>query len=167
MKTLILGLGNTLLRDDGVGIRVAQELKKLLPPADGFSVMESSLWGLALIDLILGYDRVIILDAVKTGEYPVGDVHEIKLEKLRGLPKAPSPHYVGLPTLLKLGQELKLDMPSQIRVLGIEVADPYSFGEDFTPELKEVFPRIVSQIHKMINYRGGSDAAADSIHRKS
>jgi len=153
MKTLILGLGNTLLKDDGVAIRVVQELRNHLSTSNGFHIKESSLYGLALIDLILGYDQVIILDAIKTGKYPVGDVHEVEVEELKGLPAAPCPHYTGLPSLLKLGQELKLDTPSQIRVLGIEVADPYSFGEEFTPELKRVFHRITSRILKVLGIK--------------
>ncbi len=140
-----------MIRDDGVGIRVVRELKNHLPSSDNLHIEESSLFGLALIDLILGYDRVIILDAVKTGAHPVGYVHEVGVEELKGLPAAPSPHYTGLPSLLRLSRELKLDAPTQMQVLGIEVADPYSFGEEFTPELKEVFPRIVHRILEIIN----------------
>jgi hydrogenase maturation protease len=162
MKTLILGLGNTLLGDDGVGILLARELEKVLSPSNGFTVMESSLWGLALIDLILGFDHVIILDAIKTGKYRVGNVHEIKVADFTGLSSASTPHFVGLPTVLRLGQELGLDVPSQISVIGIEVNDPYSFGENLTPELKKNFPRILHQILRILQDESESRKATAS-----
>jgi hydrogenase maturation protease len=150
MKTLVLGLGNTLLGDDGVGILVTRELEKALSPSNGYTVMESSLWGLALIDLILGYDHVIILDAIKTGRCPCGTIREIHLTDFTGLFDVSTPHFVGLPTVLKLGQQLGLNVPSQITVIGIEVSDPYSLSEDLTPQLKRVFPRIVDRIMRKI-----------------
>ncbi|GAH17016.1 unnamed protein product [marine sediment metagenome] len=64
MKTLILGLGNPILSDDGVGFCVAGELRGRLSQQE-VTVMETSMTGLSLLDLLAGYDRAIIIDAIQ------------------------------------------------------------------------------------------------------
>ncbi len=66
MKTLVLGLGNDILCDDGAGLYVARELKKTLANRKDFSVAEASLAGLGLLDLLAGYDKAIVIDAIQT-----------------------------------------------------------------------------------------------------
>ena len=63
MNTLILGIGNLILTDDGVGIKIAQRLKEERPELE---VVETGEAGLTLLDLITGYDRLIIIDSIKT-----------------------------------------------------------------------------------------------------
>lgn len=65
MKTLILGLGNTILSDDGVGIRIIEELQSRISDPD-ITVSETNVSGLSLLDIIIGYDKVIIVDAIQT-----------------------------------------------------------------------------------------------------
>ena len=77
MKTLVLGLGNTLLKDDGVAIRIIQSLEPTLA-SQGIEARTSNLSGLALIDEILGYERVIVVDAVKSGQHKIGEIFLIK-----------------------------------------------------------------------------------------
>ena len=62
-KTLVMGVGNPILKDDGVGIHAVRELKKTLT---GVDYLEESLSGLELIEQFRGYDRIVIIDAVKT-----------------------------------------------------------------------------------------------------
>ena len=65
MKTLVLGLGNPILSDDGVGLRVARAVESQLSQQE-ITVMETSMGGLSLLDLLTGYDRAIIIDAIQT-----------------------------------------------------------------------------------------------------
>lgn len=62
MKTVILGLGNPILTDDAIGIRIAQKLKEKKPKLE---VIETSEAGMALLDLITGYDKFIIIDSMR------------------------------------------------------------------------------------------------------
>ena len=68
MKTIILGLGNPILSDDGVGNRVALELEDKLAQRQDVTVIETSMSGLSLIDMLAGYDKAIIVDAIQTTE---------------------------------------------------------------------------------------------------
>ena len=77
MKTLILGLGNPILSDDSVGFRVVQGLRANFSCPD-LTLMESSTSGLGLLDLITGYDKVIIIDAIKTGSGQAGEIYKIE-----------------------------------------------------------------------------------------
>jgi len=130
MKPLILGLGNDLISDDAIGIIAARRLhKKLSGRAD---VVESSLHGLALLDLFIGYDRAVIIDAIITGRVPPGTVMEMKPEDLRSSP-APSPHYTGLPEMVLLAEQMQIDFPRDIKILAVEISDNLTFGKGPTP----------------------------------
>ena len=74
MKTLILGLGNPLVTDDSVGLRVAEELKPLLADRTDVEVSEDYWGGLRLMERMIGFDRAIVIDAIQTGA-PPGTIH--------------------------------------------------------------------------------------------
>ena len=98
MNPLVLGLGNDLLCDDGVGLVAARRLAETID--DRADVVTSSLHGLALIDYFIGYERAVVVDAVQTGLHPPGTVIEMDMADLRAVP-GPSPHYSGLPEARK------------------------------------------------------------------
>jgi hydrogenase maturation protease len=81
MKTLVLGLGNPVLSDDGVGIRIARRLEDRVDQRE-VTVMEASQAGLSILDLLAGYDRAIIVDAVQTVGGEAGQVHHFSPEVL-------------------------------------------------------------------------------------
>jgi hydrogenase maturation protease len=125
MRTLVLGLGNELLADDAVGLLAARALKREF---DGhIDVIESSESGLALLDHLVGYDRAIILDAIRTGRCPAGEILEYTVDDLRHV-AAPSPHYAGIPELLELARRLGLDFPADLRIIAIEAENLHEIG---------------------------------------
>jgi hydrogenase maturation protease len=73
VKILVLGVGNPILSDDGVGIHVARELKKR--KAKGIDVEELAASGLEFLDVVRGYDKVIIIDAIQTKGGKPGELH--------------------------------------------------------------------------------------------
>ena len=151
MKTIILGLGNPILSDDGVGNRVAQELEDKLAQRQDVAVMETSLSGLSLIDLLAGYDKAIIVDAIQTKEGAVGQIYRLAPDAFNNTRHASSPHDVNFATALELGSKLGIAMPKQIVVYAIEVADTSNFGEEFTPKVKRAIPKCVERIIKELN----------------
>jgi hydrogenase maturation protease len=125
MKTLVLGLGNELLSDDGVGILAVRQLKQEYKGrAD---IVESSLSGLALLDFFIDYDRAIIVDAIQTGKHQPGEIIQLSPRDLDKV-IAPSPHYSGLPEILALAKELNLSFPAEIIIYAMEVIDPHTIG---------------------------------------
>ena len=125
MRTLVLGLGNELAADDAVGLLVARAVRE--QGADAADVIETSASGMALIEIFDGYDRAIVVDSIRTGRNPPGTITELTLEQI-GHVVAPSLHQAGLPELAAVAERLGLKFPSEIRVLAVEVQDPYTLG---------------------------------------
>jgi len=142
MKTLVLGLGNPILSDDGAGIRVAQEVgKKLNDPQ--ITVAETSEAGLRLLDSIVGYDKVIIIDAVQTEKGQAGQIYRMEPQDFSSAKYLSSPHQINLATALELGNVLNLAMPQKITIFAIEAEDITSFSEKCTPEVEQAIPELV------------------------
>src|SRR4030042_1437900 len=151
MKTLILGLGNPILSDDGVGNRIAQELEGKLSQRQGVTVQETSMSGLSLIDLLAGYDKAIIVDAIQTAEGNPGEIYRLNSDAFNNTRHASSPHDVNFATALELGNKLGIAMPKQIVIYAIEVDDISTFSEEFTPRVKQAIPKCVKTIIKELN----------------
>jgi len=144
MKTLVLGLGNPILTDDGVGIRVAKELEHRLDHE--VTVLETSLAGLDVLDLLAGYDRAIIIDAIQTVGGRAGEIYQLDREAFAATRHAASVHDVNFATALELGKKLGLALPSRIEIFAIEAADTSRFSEECTPKVTEAIPLCVEMI---------------------
>lgn len=146
MRTLVLGLGNPILRDDGVGIRVARGLQPLLAGRPGVDVDEDFWGGLRLMERMIGYDRAIVIDAMAPG----GEPGRIRILAPDSAPtqRSASAHDVNLPTALELGREAGAHLPAtdQILLIGIETADVLHFGETCTPEVEAAVPRAMDAV---------------------
>ena len=145
MKTLVLGLGNPILSDDGVGVRIAERLQDKVDQRE-VTVMEASLAGLSILDLLAGYDRAIIVDAIQTAEGKAGQVYRLSPDVLDTTRHAASPHDMGVGTALELGSRLGLALPKQMVIFGVEVADVGTFSEECTAEVREAIPICVEMI---------------------
>ena len=144
-RLLILGLGNDILCDDAVGLHVARELRRRLAGLNSVIVAETAEMGLSLLDFIVGYHTLILIDAVQTGQAPPGFLHELDETSLKALPGG-SPHFLGVGEVLALGCRLGLAMPGQIRIFAIEVADPYTVSTRMTSALEHALPGLVAHI---------------------
>lgn len=100
MKTLILGLGNPILGDDGVGLLIAGLVGKQLPPNMLIEVGQETCGGLRLMERLAGFDKAIIVDAIHTGTHPPGTLHHLKLNDINTQHSA-SVHDVNLPTAIQ------------------------------------------------------------------
>lgn len=144
-RTLVLGLGNDLLADDAIGLRVVREARRCSPKSESLCFSETAEMGLALLDLTSGFERVIIVDAIQSAAAPAGFVHELQLEDLRCLPTF-SPHFLGIPEVLALGRELGFPMPQRVKIFAVEVADPFTVSTQMTPAVEAALPGIVEII---------------------
>jgi len=155
MKTLVVGLGNPILSDDGVGLRVAEELKARLDRRE-VTVVETSMAGLSFLDLLAGYDRAIIIDAIQTVGGKAGQIYRLDSGALDVTRHAASPHDIDFATALELGNRLGMALPQQIVVFAIEVADASTFSEGCTPRVERAIPICVKMIIQEL--KGGSNA---------
>ena len=146
MKTLILGLGNPLVTDDSVGLRVAAELKTLLAGRPDIEVTEDYRGGLQLMERMIGYDRAVIIDAICTGS-PPGTIHHLRADSIP-TQRSASAHDVNLPTALAFGRRNGVQLPDDENILlvGIEAADVIHFGKECTPSVQSAVAVAVREV---------------------
>jgi len=141
MKLLLLGLGNPILSDDGVGLFVAREVAKSISSLD---LCAAQTVGLDLLETLVGYDRVIVIDAATgIGGHPGELIH---VDQADGMLHLFSSHGVNFFDLMQLGEDMGLDMPKVEAIYGIEIGTDVSFGLQFTPELGSLLESVVHRI---------------------
>jgi hydrogenase maturation protease len=145
---LVLGLGNELLADDGVGILAARALAAEV--GEHADVVETSQHGLALLDSFLGYRRAIIIDAIHTTTHAPGTILELNPEDLPPV-ATPSPHYTGLPEMLLMAGQLQLDFPRQIKIFALEIVDPHTVGGAITPPVQAALPALIQRVRHQLD----------------
>ncbi len=138
--TLILGLGNPMLGDDGFGWRVVEHLQadNHLAQGENGAVVEMdclAVGGLALMERMVGYERVILVDALSSGQAPTGTVTTFPIEALPDPQQGhmSSAHDVSLRTALELGRRLGAPLPTQILIIAVETPHVYEFSESLSP----------------------------------
>ena len=145
VRTLIVGVGNPIKSDDGVGIHVARKLKALGIP--GVEIEELPASGLELLDMILGYDKVVIVDAIQTDGGRPGEVHILQESDFERTVHGTTPHGINIATALALGRKLVSDrMPAEIYFVAIEAQDIINVSEEMTPSVAAAVPGIVQRI---------------------
>lgn len=142
-KILVVGLGNPILCDDGVGWLVAEKVRQALREMNGHGppmlvsvdVVEACVGGLTLAEMLIGYDRAVIVDAIITGRAEPGTVHHLRIGDLPGTLNMASAHDTNLMTALQALRRYQAAVPGddQIEVVGIEVQDVWTFSETCTP----------------------------------
>jgi hydrogenase maturation protease len=147
MRTLVIGVGNLYRRDDGAGIHVVNQLKKKVPTIDAIDV---GLGSVEILEFMMGYERVIIVDAIVTGAEP-GSYFHVNISTLDDPPLIFHSHGIDLITTLKLGNLLYSDqMPKELMVIGIEVEDTLTMSEECTPRVREAVKNVVDEIIVMV-----------------
>jgi len=162
-KTLVIGLGNPILGDDGVGWVVASEVEdRLRQTADHVEVDCLSLGGLSLMERLVGYRHVVLVDSLNTGQRPQGSVVTFTLEELVDLTHghASAAHDVSLKTALAMGRTLNVILPADkdVHVVAIEAQHVYDFKESLSPIIAAAVLTAVQQVLDLI--KGINDSTA-------
>ena len=153
-KTIILGVGNPILKDDGVGIHVAEELKKHIRKP-GVTIDSAFTGGMNLLDMMIDHDRAILIDAVKIENKKLGDVGLFGLGELSALHTC-NPHDVSLPQAIDLAKKLGENrIPNDIKVVGINIGElGCEFGEELSSEIAKAIPKAVELVKKEVESDG-------------
>jgi hydrogenase maturation protease len=152
MKILVIGLGNPILTDDGVGVKVAYKVKDSLAAHHGhdLTITEVGVGGLRLMEMMIGYDRVILIDAlIQRNGGPPGTIHRMTLDDLRTISPtqhSASAHDTTLVTALEMGRRIGLALPGEIIIYAIEVENVLDFGEQPTLAVAEAIPRVAAAV---------------------
>jgi hydrogenase maturation protease len=165
-RTVIVGLGNPLLRDDGVGLRAAGLLAERLAgsPVD---VLQSSWGGMRFIDLLAGYDRAIVLDAIEWRRGPIGTVYRFTADQAIPTVRAMSYHDLSLGAALALGRALDIPLPAETVFFAVEAEETRTFGETLTPAVEAALPEVVRRVEAQLmqwNVRWGEPCMKPALH---
>ena len=124
-RGIVVGLGNPILGDDGVGWWVTDLVERVIGSTHADAdVDRAAVGGLGLMERLVGYDRAVIVDAICTGRTPVGTVRQLPLETLADpeCEHAASAHDVSLAPALAAGRALGVDLPARVTIVAVEVA---------------------------------------------
>ena len=162
MRTLILGVGSSILTDDAVGLVVAERLRSKLGERDDVDFAFNEEAGFSLLEESLGYDRLVVIDSILTGREP-GTVTRVTLADLGRTIHSNSPHGLNLATVMELGRSQNMDVPDEVIILAIEAVDVLTFGEELSPELSCRVDRIADEIAAEIFPDADAPREADGL----
>jgi hydrogenase maturation protease len=145
MKTLVLGIGNDILGDDGVGLHIAREVAHRVRNGS-IEVKETTAAGLNLLEMVRGYQRLIVTDAILMDSTDSGKIHRLTLKAL-GESRQLTPHGAGLPAMLEVGKQLYPgEMPEDVVIYAVETANVDYVTDEMTRSVSEAVPRAAQLI---------------------
>lgn len=162
-RTLVIGLGNPLVSDDSVGLRVAAVLRQQLAEESAVDVTEDYWGGLRLMERMIGYDQAIVIDAICTGAEP-GTIHYLSTEMMP-TQKSTSAHDVNLATALDFGRRAGAHVPdnSDVHLVGIEAQDVINFSDQCTPSVAAAIPRAAAQVVQLLESLKSNSGASSLL----
>ena len=154
MKTLIMGLGNPILGDDGVGWRVAEAVAKLLPIDSNIQIECCAVGGLSLMERMTGYENVILIDSISTGSKPVGTVYQFSFSQIENIASGhiASAHDASLQNAINVGRSMEIPLPGDesIKILAIEAKEVFDFSENLSAPVERAIPLATTLIMEII-----------------
>lgn len=143
-KALVLGLGNILLSDEGLGVRVVQRLQERYRLSPEIQVMDGGTLGLDLLPYLEGVDHLLVIDALEMGEEPGTMARLVGEEVPASLSVKISPHQMGLADLLAAAR-LQDSYPQEITLLGMQPGS-IDTGLDLSPSVEAQVDRLIDEV---------------------
>ena len=143
-----MGIGNTIRGDDGIGIYIAEEIKKkLVNKKNNVTVISTETAGLNLLDLIVGYNKLIIVDSIQvSSNNELGHMFELEVNQLNSSNGHFNSHDIDFSKLFKIGKKLGIKLPKEIKIYGIGIFFVKGFGQKCNPRLHKMIPGIAQYI---------------------
>jgi hydrogenase maturation protease len=149
-KTLILGLGNEILSDDGIGPRLVKDLAQMFDDLN-LQFKTASSGGLEIMEYIRSFEKAVFIDAIHTRGGKPGNVYYFKPSDFRETSNLSNLHDVNFLTALRLGEILKLDVPSDLHIIAVEIIEDLEFSEELTPILNKRYPETLARVFVILN----------------
>lgn len=148
---VLVGLGNPILSDDGIGLRIAGAVREHLqdnPLAKRVDIKEVAVGGLSLAELLVGYPRAVIVDAIMSEGGAPGTIYQLTLSDLPGTLNMASSHDTNLSTALHALRRFGADVPSDdaITIVAVEASDVWTFSEGCTPQVEASLSEAVALV---------------------
>ena len=152
-KILIIGLGNTVLSDDAVGPYVVRRAEQHLDDLKGFvDFKENYSGGIDMLYDMVDYEKVLLIDSIKTGNCEPGTCIEYKISDFDSLvqPRLTDSLGMNLPTVLELGRKCGYGMPDEFIILDIVAEDLITFSEHLTEKVSICIDNVILKIRETI-----------------
>jgi hydrogenase maturation protease len=158
-STLVVGLGNPILSDDGIGWWVAEAVHSAVSAGTGgiaangsLRVVKLCVGGLALAEQLIGYRRAVVIDAMLTGQAEPGSVHHFRLVDLPGTLNTASAHDTNLATAVRALRRFGADLPADdaVAIVAVEAQDVWTFAESCTAAVQDAVPRATALVFALL-----------------
>lgn len=145
INTIVIGIGNEILTDDGIGPKLCDYLKESI---DNNSIIFKKLnvGGLEVLEFIQGYKKVIFIDAIKTVSGQIGDVYLFTPEDFKETLHLSNIHDTSFITALELGKHLDFKIPRDMHIIAVEIKEDMEFSEYFSDELTVKYSEIKKKV---------------------
>lgn len=154
-KMLILGMGNSIISDDRIGLYIVEKLKDVVQnPQIEIKTLEAG--GLDILDALLGFDAAIVIDAIKTGRNPPGTIQHFTPEQYLSPTRNKAVHDMSFFDAMRLGSQMNLQVPERIDILAVEVTDNQTIGERISPEVLRSADPVIEKVIKLVEESGMS-----------
>jgi hydrogenase maturation protease len=148
---LVVGLGNPIMGDDGVGIHVVRMLKQRFSSRQDLEFKELSVGGLRLVEEMLGYKKVFMVDSLEPNTSMVGQIGVFSPEQFKSTEQVSSPHVANFAAAFELYKKLEPEaIPEVIRIFTIEINSEFAFREGLSPPIQEAASRLVEMISREV-----------------
>lgn len=143
-----MGIGNTIRGDDGIGIYIAEEIKKkLVNKKNNVTVISTGTAGLNLLDLIVGYSKLIIIDSIQvSSNNELGHIFKLEVNQINSSNNHFNSHDIDFSKLFKIGKKLGIKLPKEIRIYGIGISSVKGFKQRCNSQLINMIPDITRYI---------------------
>ena len=148
-KILILGIGNEILTDDGIGPKIVKQLEQD-SPIKNVEYQTACMGGLDILELLRDYDKVVFIDAIKTRGGVPGDVYYLTPENFKETLHLSNLHDVSFLHAIELGKQLEIKVPDDIHIIAIEIVEDLVFEDTFSPQIQEQYDEIYTSIKNRI-----------------
>ena len=142
---LILGMGNDILTDDGIGPKLVKKMQETLNhPQVTFST--AALGGLEVLEMIQDYDRVIIIDAIRTKDGVPGTVYYLTPAHFKETLHVSNFHDISFLPALEMAESMGISVTDKIDIIAIEIVEDLTFSNDFSPPIAKKYDRIYLEV---------------------
>ena len=139
--------------DDGVGIHVVRMLRQKFQSKSNLEFKELSVGGLRLVEEMLGYEEVIIVDSIESDTSQVGQIREFSPDQFKDTEQASSPHVTNFATAFELYRKLEPgEIPDKVRIFTIGISSEFTFREGLSPPVQEAALKLVGMIGREIEH---------------
>lgn len=149
IKTVVIGLGNTILSDDGAGVFAARRLRDLVD--ESVEIVEAETAGMDLLEMLKDHERAVIIDAIKLDAVDPGTVFRLKPDDLKITPRLASCHDIDIVTALALGKRLGFEMPRDVTIFAIQGEDLLTLHEGCLPAVERSIGLLVEEIEALLS----------------